>query len=318
MTTKECLGYVKYSGDSTKNGVIDARDAAKALTGFDNAVRHFVAQQKAPFGLDFSIPVRIEEGSWVASIPQDIENYLKIAGIAVLATYGSSAAKKIAENDFKDVSTKVILTKALQAIQWTIKIGKHLHSVAIKKVSGMKWKGEDTVLLPDSTGRYLEVPVSFFQMYLECPSSLLSDLVALVGTERQLAVGAQIGDILEEEVVTSNERSIFTIDDTLDEEELFPELTHGMAVVLEGVVTRGNEVTNSVGFRYQEHILNCEPRSGSIVRFKKHLFLPCKINGQISRADEKGRIVEKKPTIIFEKLTIIGDAQADLFGAEDP
>ena len=78
-----------------------------------------------------------------------------------------------------------------------------------------------------------------------------------------------------------------------------PELEHGQNVVLQGEVTRGNEMSNTMGFSYQGHILTCYPESGSIVHFKPSLFLQCRIYGSITRLDEKGYLNSKKPKIIF-------------------
>jgi len=73
-------------------------------------------------------------------------------------------------------------------------------------------------------------------------------------------------------------------------------------VLLEGFVTRGNEVANSIGFRYLDHILTCYPMSGSIVRFKSLLFTACAIEGSISRIDEHGHPNAHRPKIHFDKL----------------
>lgn len=62
-------------------------------------------------------------------------------------------------------------------------------------------------------------------------------------------------------------------------------------------------MTNTMGFWYKGHILTCIPISGSIVQFKSSLFLKCRIQGSISRRDDKGRIGTKKPKIIFTNIT---------------
>jgi hypothetical protein len=75
-----------------------------------------------------------------------------------------------------------------------------------------------------------------------------------------------------------------------------------MEVTLHGEVTRGNETTNTMGFRYNEHILTASPKTGSIVRFKECLFLEADIFGSISRLDENGEIKAKRPKIIFTDI----------------
>ena len=80
------------------------------------------------------------------------------------------------------------------------------------------------------------------------------------------------------------------------------------------MVTRGNETANSIGFKYHEHILTCYPRTGNIVPFKRHLFLRCRITGEISRAEEHGGTSDPRPKIIFDDLQIIELEEQPLFG----
>ena len=73
------LGYLKYDGDAVEEGIMDARDSASALLGFDEAFRYFVQQEKPAWGKeDLNLPVRIKKGCWQILIP---------AGIAVFAGY---------------------------------------------------------------------------------------------------------------------------------------------------------------------------------------------------------------------------------------
>ena len=83
---------------------------------------------------------------------------------------------------------------------------------------------------------------------------------------------------------------------------MFPELAHGDYVELEGDITRGNENSNNLGFRYDGHILTIVPATGSIVKHKSSLFLKCLVKGRASRIDKVGYITEKKPKIIFTEI----------------
>jgi hypothetical protein len=112
--------------------------------------------------------------------------------------------------------------------------------------------------------------------------------------------------------ISRKERYIF-YDESDDSDVLFPELVHGQIVELLGVVTRGNEMSNTIGFLYEGHILTAIPRKGSIVRYKSHLFLSCKISGEITRADKKGNVIENRPRLIFDDLQILHiDPQLEL------
>jgi hypothetical protein len=106
-----------------------------------------------------------------------------------------------------------------------------------------------------------------------------------------------------------------TIQDT--DEILFPELTHGLPVSLDGIVTCGNEMSNTIGFWYKNHVLTCFPTSRNIVRFKKHLFLKCRIHGEITRLDKNGRPLEKRPKIRFERLETLSNEEQFAINLKD-
>lgn len=91
----ESIGFVKYEGKRLETGSFDARKSAKALLGLDEALRHFMAAQSPELrDMDFEIPVRIEKGSWIASIPSDVGTLIPL-GLGIVATaYLANAAKK--------------------------------------------------------------------------------------------------------------------------------------------------------------------------------------------------------------------------------
>ncbi|MDD2307938.1 MAG: hypothetical protein PHP53_24760 [Prolixibacteraceae bacterium] len=286
------LGFIKYTGELVKDGYMDARKSAQALLGIDEAVRFFVFQQ-AP-GLrssDFEFPVKVKKGSW------------EIVVGGILLAYGVKAAQKMADNDFANVGMKDILKKALSAIQWVIKIGKHLGDLTIKKFENVSFAENNNLIgLRNSQGEYLYVPKNFLELYVSANPTLLRRLSEVVEEERSLSVGVYENNVLVEETITLRHRKIFTQEDDQEEGQLYPELEHGQSVVLEGEVTRGNEMSNTIGIGYQGHILTGIPESGSIVRFKPSLFLKCKIHGWVTREDDKGRLDARRPRIIFSRI----------------
>jgi len=313
----DVVGYIKYDGRLVDEGMLDAKSAAKALHGFDHALRYFVTQQRPELAtVEYPIPVRLERGSWWAIIPQSVEVWIQTAlGIAATA-YLTKAASKMAERDFQNVGFRDVFRAALRSVQWIIKIGKHVGTLAQKVRAGLRWRNENReVGIPNEHGELLYVPREVFELYLECPSSILSEMASVVEFERQLTVGLDEAGLIEEVTITRRERAIFYADEEETGEVLFPELAHGQDVRLEGIVTRGNERTNSIGFLYNEHVLTCYPRHGSIVRFKPHMFLRCRIAGQITRENtDTGEPDEPRPKIIFDDLVLLEDAgQGQLF-----
>lgn len=224
---EEQLGFVKYTGELVKDGYLDARKSAQALLGVDEAVRFFVYQQAPDLRKsDFEFPVRVRKSSWE----------IVIGGI-VLA-YGVKAAQKMAEKDFADVGMKDVLKKALSAIQWVIKIGKHLGDLTIKKFENIKFQEDNQLIgIRNSEGEYLYVPKEFLKFYVAATPSLLRKMSEVVEEERSLSVGVYQDGILVEETITRRNRKIFTHEEDQEEEQLFPELQHGQSVVLEGEVT---------------------------------------------------------------------------------
>jgi len=219
----------------------------------------------------------------------------------------------MAERDFENIGLKDIFSKALQGIQWVIRIGKHLGDLTIKEFSNVKFKENNELIgIQNSGGEFLYVPKNFLDFYVKTTPKFLSKISELVEEERALSIGVYQDGQLIEETVTRKDRIIFTQEDE-DEDVLFPELEHGQNVVLQGEVTRGNEMSNTIGFRYQEHILTCYPQSGSIVQFKPSLFLKCRIHGSITRLDEKGYLNSKRPKIIFNHIEPIENKEPSLF-----
>lgn len=286
------VGFVKYTGDLVKDGYLDARKSAQALLGIDEAVRFFVFQQAPNLRTsEFEFPVRVKKGSWE----------IVISGI--LLAYGVKAAQKMADNDFADVGMKDVLKKALFGIQWIIRIGKHLGDLTIKKFESVQFRENNQLIgIRNSQGEYLYIPKEFLEFYISANPALLKKISEVIEEERLLSVGVFENNVLVEETVTRRHRKIFTHEEDQEEEHLFPELEHGQSVVLEGEVTRGNEMSNTIGIGYQGHILTGIPEVGSIVRHKASLFLRCRIYGRVTREDEKGRLDARRPRIIFTRI----------------
>jgi hypothetical protein len=308
METADSIGFLRYEGKLVEGGLLDAKSAARALNGFDSSIRYFVSVQRPLLAtMDLPIPVKIEEGSWESHIPEAIGIWI-LAQLAIgSAAYSKTAGQKLAENDFKDASLKDAFKTGLKSVQWLFRIGLHLGHLDLKKVTeGVKWE-EDSVGVPNTKGEVLDIPISELKQLAACPPHLLADIASVIEVDRSLVIGVNENGKVETVRVEERERHIFyTPRDT--NEVLFPELTHGLPIELEGVVTRGNKGSNNIGFFYNGHVLNCKPVSGTIVRFKRNLFLLCQITGTITRADKKGNPTELRPQIIFADLKILSEA----------
>lgn len=311
---QEEIGFMKFAGDAVQSGIIDAGSAGMALIGLDEAVRFFNEKQSPEFAkIEYQIPVRTTEGSWIAWI-------LGIAGAggATFAlSYLKKAGEKMAENDFKEIGLKDVLQKSVDAIQHLIKLVKHTKLIRGWDTNSVVWRNNNTEIgIPNADGEPVFLPVEFFRWYTSLPPRLIGKITGVITQERTLSFGVKRDGEFEEVSVNVNEKIYFADDDVApDEDYLFPELKHGDQVKLEGKLTRGNASSNSIGLEYEGHTLNCIPERGSIRRFKAALFLRCIVEGSISRLTKQRMVGEKRPTIVVRNVVPLErDDQYELFG----
>lgn len=306
MEENEYIGYLKYQGDLVKDGYLDARKAATALIGFDEVLRYFVYQESPRFKeIDFEIPVKIEKGSWIAFIPDTIQEWLMTGGGIAATTYLTAAAKKLAENDFKEVGIKDLFKQAFHGLFWVIKLSTHLKSLKKSKFEKVKFRNENReVGIQNEEGEILYMPIEYLEFYTNCPDSLFSKISEIIEPEREIEIG--LHGQTEKALISYDNKGIFYSKKEEDEDIVLPELKHGDYVEIEGHITRGNENTNTLGFLYLDHILTCKPREGSITKYKTNLFSNVLIKGFVNRLDKDGLFKEKKPRIeileLIEKL----------------
>lgn len=319
MEKNEYIGYLKYHGDLVKEGYLDARKAATVLIGFDEILRHFIHQESPKFKeIDFEIPVKIEKGSWLAYIPDTIQEWLLTGGGFIATTYLTTAAKKLAENDFKEIGLKDLFKKAFKSFYWVIKIGTHLRTLGKQKFENVKFRNNNTeVGIINEQGEILYFPIEYLDVYMNCPDSLFSKISEIIEPERELELG--LCDIDDVAKINVQQKNIFHTKKEEDDEIVLPDLKHGDYVEIEGHVTRGNENSNTIGFLYSNHILTCNPREGSIIKYKLNLFSNVIIRGIVNRLDKDGYFKEKKPRIeILDMIEINDNRQGILFRDLNP
>ncbi len=317
MNEEKYLGYIKYDGELVEDGLMDARKQAQALIGYDSALRYFIGKQAPELRhLDFEIPVRIKKGSWEALIPETVAGWVQ-AGLGIVATaYFTKAAQKMAEKDFEDFCITDIFKKAVEAIKWFARIGKHMGDLSIRQFENSKFSQDNQLIgICNAKGEYLYVPKSVFDLYISSNPKLLEKIAENITEGRGLKIGTFQGFEVDEETIDITNKAIFCKEDGEETDDvILPELVHGDIVVLDGEVTRENKTSNSIGFKYQGHIITSYPESGSIVPYKPILFLKCRLYGTVSRLDEKGRIAARRPKLHFSHLEPIEEEKNhDLF-----
>lgn len=297
----EYIGLIRYKGKPLEDGYLDARASARALIGFDGAIRYFNGQQDQELAKsDYPIPVRVRAGSWEALIPHDIASWIQTAAGVAFTAYLAAAATQMAENDFRDMTLDRLFKKSIHAIQWVLKTGKHMGTVSQRTFTDLLFRNNNTEIgIPNNEGKYLYVPKWFLDMFEKMPIHLLRGIASLVSPEIRLEVVVRDGKKDVAESLEVSHKSVFCPDEA---EVPFPELVDGMRITLEGLVTRGNGNTNTVGFQYNGHILTCYPKEGDVVRFKPAIFVKSKMTGIVKR--EGGTVDGKalKPKIVFDQL----------------
>lgn len=207
--------------------------------------------------------------------------------------------------NFKDNGLRNIFKSSLIAIHWFIKIGKHIGNTTTRKFEQIKWRNGNTeVGIQNNENEYLYVPVDILNYYSEASPRLLEKISKNIEENRELSIGVIENGVDIEETISIYHKHIFDPPEE-NEEILFPELTHGKKVELEGYTTKGNQTANSIGFRFENHILTCYPTEGSIVRFRSVLFTRCRIIGIIDRIDDRGQPSERRPKINFSELILL-------------
>ena len=320
LKEEKYIGYFKYSGQSIRYGLFDAKKAAEALFGFDEILRYFLIKEDPNlYDVKFDIPVRIRGGSWEISIPETITQIISpnSALYAALATYATFAAKKAAEEGLfqtgpaKDIKTT--LRAAIKSVQWMIKIGSHIGSLNKNKLNNPKIDLKKNEITIDNQNKKLVIPKKYFDLFNTFPTNLFSRNTYIIQKDIYLEVGVYENGKEEKVKITEKQKSIFCTENDVDEGIILPELKHNEHVELEGIITRGNEKHNTIGFEYKKHVLACKPENGDIVAFKNrivspeenHIFPAVKIIGVVDRTDKFGGFKEKRPMIIFSDIIVI-------------
>lgn len=319
----EELAYFKYTGKDVESGYLDARKTADTLIAIDQLVRYFLFQKETELNeINFEIPVRIEKGSWIAWLPSDINEWLQLGGTAAVGNYLIQATKELAKNDVGDKGLKDVFKWTVKGIKWIIVLSMHLGKVAIKQIRDGKYKeNEDLQLIgvPDKNGDILWVPKEYVELYTNMPAKLLSEMVKHISDNRNLEIDfsdtekGDKDDYSNAAVINLSSKSIFRKEIDLND-TLFPELVHGKYVELDGRLSRGNEYSNTFGFKYKDHILTIVPRDGQIIIYKNLLFSDCKVRGYVNRIDKNGNYKAFKPRIMYEDIIDIDNKEKDLFG----
>lgn len=320
---RSSLGYIKLDGKSVENGVLDARKTAYALTGAELLLKAILVRKVPELeNLEFELPVYIEEGSLVINIPDNFASLvyggavLSLGGLAVIwaKEYLKEAGKLMAQHDWKDAGLGTVMQGVLGLAQDAVRLTKHVGKLGIKEFPSVEINIKSKMIgVKNEKGEVQFFHKSALEEFHRFGPNSFKRLGRLVQVERELVIGIVDGNNNVEERISEREKYLFVPPDESLESPLFPEMVHDAPVSLEGYATRGTLTTNSIGFKYNSHILTCRPREGSIVRFRNALFTKCQIRGSVDRHYESAAYLSKKPQIIFDTLNPIEPEIPGLF-----
>ncbi|QZA80102.1 hypothetical protein [Deefgea piscis] len=225
------------------------------------------------------------------------------------------AGEKMAENDFKDIGLKNVMSKSISALLYLVKIVKHTKRVKNWDVEKIEpTLSEDFVVIVNNENKELMVPYAYYEWFQHLPQKSLNKMVSVIEENRVLTIGVY-GDSPDQVSVDNTEKIYFdqSLEVDEDEEFLFPEFVQGDNVLLEGKLIRGSEKTNSLGLEYKGHIINCVPVVGNVRQFKSALFLRCRVVGIISRHIKEKFVAEKRPTLIIHEVIPLESDEQSIF-----
>lgn len=309
---KDTVGFIKLKGN-IDNGIISATSAINILTAVNGILSsELVKEYPALKNQKLDIPIAVREGSWEALIPNTIGEWIMSgAGIAATA-YASTAATKLAGNDFKDKTTKEIVKNALTKAQATLRIAKHLGGLKKKPVKVRFKDSNKTLTLVNESGGNLDTTKESYDNYYGFSSQDIESLARSLRQDQALEVGVNEGGTIKRESITYKERELFVSEDEIDPEILFPELEQGKEVKITGYVSRGNNNSNTIGFQYKGHILTCVPARGKIADYKYQLFTICSMTGVVQRVmDNTVLQTVNRPKILFSSLEVIAGSSTE-------
>lgn len=330
----ESIGYIKFEGDDIHDGLFGARESARALIGLDAALRYYVEREIPEFRkVEYDFPVKVQEGSWEASIPEAIDQLMTVIqkhgpkALLVLPAY--LYLKQTAEIAAKDglfktglvKDLKSVVSKAIEFVQWVVRYVKHMKG--FERNPKVSISGQE-VLVVNDMGDRLGIPMSCFEVVVKCPQSLLEGIVFPVSEKRTLKIGLRDrqGSVVDVDVLASDKELFVEESEEIDE---LPELVDGERVKIQGLVVRANEKDQSFGLQYKDHIITCKPGEGrTIASFKDGLVSSrigrlyqthVNIEGEVERVRVDGKY-KTKPRIFVSAVRPMDDepvmAQSEL------
>lgn len=317
---------IKFEGEDIVDGVLGARDSINALEGFDTLMRGLLEREIPELkSIQYDIPVKIQEGSWELSIPEnifEIAGFVKKCGIPgligvslfayIMKTATIAADKGLLETGLvRDL--KKVIPFVFEKIVWLVRYVKHLG--CFEKRPDVAFTDESKwVVIKNKEGGILRFPLECLEFVQHCPKNALDELVTPVNKKRRLRIAYKKDGQWHDECINDDERRLF-VEEPSEENEL-PELVDGQVAVVEGLIVRANEKDQSIGLQYHDHVVTCKPGKGlTLASFKAAIIsgssgrlyqTNVRITGLVERVTVDGRY-KTKPRIFINEMEPVDD-----------
>lgn len=321
-TYKDDTGFIRLDGEDIVDGIVDISSATRMLSGTQEALEYFLKKENSDFAQYGSInfPVQTREGSWeivvpfIGTITPETAVPTILAGAvgtlivqplaAGLVEYAKTIGSSTAVKQMERKSSQDSFRHAFELLESVIRIAVHLGIISNKHDLNIKLHNDNkTATLINNKNESIEVTLDEIRSFQECPDKLLRKLCTVVTDYRTLHFGYKVNGVIREVSIDRDSKEIFTPDEDA-EAPVLPELLDGQHVKLIGAVTRGNQQTNTIGFKYNGHVITSEPNNKLITSYIDAHYKTCEITGTIVRTS-KVEIVNGKrdrPKIIFDDL----------------
>ena len=271
-TYDDNTAFIRVDGEDIVAGAIDIKTAHLMLDGTQEVVSYFLKKEDSNLAKkgELNYPIKTREGSWEILIPFGTF-MLGAAGSAFttgINAYAKKTGDKIAEKQFAEKETREIFESAFKKLDIVVKISQHLGIVDRKTPLNMKLVDykKKTILLTNNQGNVLSTTIDEIEVYRSCPERLLHSLASAVTDYRTVSIGYKGSGEVREQVIDIDSKEIFAPEED-PQEPVLPELHDGEYVTLRGYVSRGNQITNTIGFKYKDHVITCEPNDKLITGY---------------------------------------------------
>jgi|GEM_PF-4945212 len=329
--------FIRVEGEDIVEGQIDIQTALAMLNGTQTVIDYFLKKEDSSLVKlkNINYPIKTQEGSWEVLLQYGVEfvaqhggTIIASAGTMLLAKplsagiteYAKEKGKGLASRHLERKHDKELFEKAFEKLLSIIKIAQHLGVVENRRVLNTKVINADKILLVNEKGNVLSTNLDEINSFQECPDKLLKSLASVVTDYRTLSIGYKKDDRIFEVAIDRDSREIFCPDEEL-QAPILPTLQDGEYVSIVGMVCRGNQITNTIGFQYEGHVITCEPNDKLITAYINAHYKKCEIIGKVIRTSAAEVALGKRdrPKIIFDELKVImqSTSQASLFAPRD-